>query len=255
MIRIINRKSGNWHIAFRYFVWFFVFGISNSVVSQNSKMDFNDYKPIYCGGDLPANLKSLSSKKAIEAMNQIQNTGKTGRERRTEESHAVEVSFFEDQILSSGQVLYGNPLSDYVEKVGQSLIKGNKELVDEIQFYVLRSHVPNAYTTSNGLIFVSVGLLVRLENESQLAVILVHEIQHYVKKHSLLQYKENRKVMATSSRNSNFEDKLKSIYRFSKDQEFEADDLGYEMLKNTNYDLNEGIYVFEMLKYTDYPFL
>lgn len=255
MIRIINRKSGNWHIAFRYFVWFFVFGISNSVVSQNSKMDFNDYKPIYCGGDLPANLKSLSSKKAIEAMNQIQNTGKTGRERRTEESHAVEVSFFEDQILSSGQVLYGNPLSDYVEKVGQSLIKGNKELVEEIQFYVLRSHVPNAYTTSNGLIFVSVGLLVRLENESQLAVILAHEIQHYVKKHSLLQYKENRKVMATSSRNSNFEDKLKSIYRFSKDQEFEADDLGYEMLKNTNYDLNEGIYVFEMLKYTDYPFL
>lgn len=234
---------------------FFLLSIANTVFSQSSRIDFNDYKPIYCEGDLPANLKSLSSKKAIEAMNRIQNTGKTGSERKTEETHAVEVSFFEDQILSSGQVLFGNPLSNYVEKVGQNLLKDRKELAEEIQFYVLRSHVPNAYTTSNGLIFVSVGLLVRLENESQLAVILAHEIQHYVKKHSLLQYKENRKVMATSTRNSNFEDKLKSIYRFSKDQEFEADDLGYEMLKNTQYDLNEGVYVFEMLKYTDYPFL
>jgi len=244
-----------WKNDHRIFALISFLGIMNLGFSQNNKIDFNNYKPIYCEGELPANLKSLSSKKALEAMNQIQNTGKTGKERRTEESHAVEVSFFEDQILSSGQVLFGNPLSDYVEKVGLNLIKERKELLDEIQFYVLRSHVPNAYTTSNGLIFVSVGLLVRLENESQLAVILAHEIQHYIKKHSLLQYKENRKMMASSTRNSSFEDKLKSIYRFSKDQEFEADDLGYEMLKNTQYDLNEGIYVFEMLKYTDYPFL
>ncbi len=225
------------------------------VLAQLDKVDFNNYKPIYCEGDLPVNLRSLSSKKAIDAMNQIQNTGVTGRERRTEELHAVEVSFFEDQLLSSGQVLFGNPLSNYVEKVGENLLKDNKQLLEEVQFYVLRSHIPNAYTTSNGLIFVSIGLLVRLENESQLAVILAHEIQHYIKKHSLLQYKENRKVMSSSSRNSNFENKLKAIYRFSKDQEFEADDLGYEMLKNTQYDLNEGLYVFEMLKYTDYPFL
>ncbi len=223
--------------------------------SIKNPIDFNDYKPIYSEGELPANLKTLSSKKALEAMRRIQNSGKTGRERKTEESHAVEVSFFEDQILASGQVLFGNPMTDYVEKVGQNLLKEQKDLQNEIQFYVLRSHVPNAYTTSNGLIFVSVGLLVRLENESQLAVILAHEIQHYVKKHSLLQYKESKKAMTSSSRNSSFEDRLRSIYRFSKDQEFEADDLGYEMLKNTKYDLNEGVYVFEMLKYTDYPFL
>ena len=96
--------------------------------SIKNPIDFNDYKPIYSEGELPANLKTLSSKKALEAMRRIQNSGKTGRERKTEESHAVEVSFFEDQILASGQVLFGNPMTDYVEKVGQNLLKDQKDL-------------------------------------------------------------------------------------------------------------------------------
>ncbi len=222
---------------------------------SKSPLDFNDYKPIGSDGELPEKLKTSSSIKAQEALKRIKVSGKKRKERKAEEAHAVQVSFFEDQILSSGQILFGNPIADYVQKVGQYLIKDQDDLRNELQFYVLKSHVPNAYTTSNGMVVVSIGLLVRLENESQLAVILAHEIQHYIKKHSLVQFKETQKAISETRGNSSLDDKLKSMYRFSKDHEYEADNLGYEMLKKTEYDLNEGIYVFEMLKYTDYPFL
>jgi predicted Zn-dependent protease len=145
-----------------------------------------------------------------------------------------------------------------VNQVADELLNDKKQLRDELQFFVMKSHVPNAYTTHNGIVVVTIGLLARLENESQLAVILAHEIQHFVLKHSLQQYKEVKQTIADSrSRrgNSDLESKIKHLYRFSKDQELEADKMGYELIKNSKYDLSEGIYVFEMLKYSDYPFL
>lgn len=240
-----------------------VFGGSfSSVFAQktenqiNSQIDFNQYQPQKCQGPVPAILTKTTSSKAKEAMKDIK--GKSGKrsDKRTEMDHAVESSFFEDQLLTSGQILYGDPMSEYVNNVADELLKDNQQLRDQLQIFVLKSHVPNAYTTHNGIVVVTIGLLARIENESQLAVILAHEIQHFVKKHSLKQYKEVRKTIAESRRNyGDLESKLKRLYRFSKEQEYEADELGYELVKNSKYDLSEGIYVFEMLKFTEFPFL
>ncbi len=230
-----------------------------SLKSQNSKVkDYNNYEPQYCEGVIPSILNQSSSSKAKEATKTIKSTNAKRSEKKTEIDHAIESSFFEDQLLTSGQILYGDPMAEFVNQVADELLTDKKQLRDELQFFVMKSHVPNAYTTHNGIVVVTIGLLARLENESQLAVILAHEIQHYVLKHSLQQYKEVKQTIADSrSRrgSSDLESKIKHLYRFSKDQELEADKMGYELIKNSKYDLSEGIYVFEMLKYSDYPFL
>ncbi len=219
-----------------------------------SQIDFNNYKPIYCSGEIPENLKELSTSKAKNAISEIRSKKVTRKDKRQEQEHAIEVSFLEDQLLTSGQVLFGDPMTNYVNKVADVLLKSKPDLKKSMQFFVLRSHIPNAYTTSNGLVFVSIGLLSRLENESQLAVILAHEIQHFVQKHSLEQFKQE-KNLKKDFRGSDLEERLRALYRFNKDQELEADDLGYKMLQGTKYDMAEGIYVFEMLKYANFPFL
>jgi len=227
------------HLAIAFFAFS---GFSTSTYAQNLEknssiqLDFNHYQPLSCQGPVPSILTRTTSSKAKEAMKDIK--GKSGKrsEKRTEMDHAVESSFFEDQLLTSGQILYGDPMTEYVNNVADELLKDNQTLRDQLQIFVLKSHIPNAYTTHNGIVVVTIGLLARIENESQLAVILAHEIQHFVKKHSLKQYKEVKKTITESRRNyGELESKLKRLYRFSKEQEYEADELGYELVKNSKY--------------------
>lgn len=217
-------------------------------------IDFAQYQPAQSEGDVPLTLKKSTTSLVQENIRQIKNKSADRRSKRQEQEHSIHVGFVEEDLLTGGQILYGESMSDFVEKVGLKVLESYPELSEKLQFYVLRSHVPNAYTTSGGLVFVSIGLLARIENEAQLAVILAHEIQHYIKKHSLQSYQDIENAKKTSA-NEDLESKLSQLYRFSKDQELEADDLGYDMISKTDYDLQEGIYVFEMLKYSAYPFL
>lgn len=232
-------------------IFILFFALSGNLFSQ---IDFNDYSPLYCSGEIPSNLKRLSSEKAKMAISEIKSKKSKRRDRLQEEEHAIAANFLEDEILTSGQILYGDPMTLFVNKVADVLLSADPELRKKLNFFVLRSHIPNAYATSNGFVFVSIGLLSRLENESQLAVILAHEIQHFVLKHSLEQYKEIRNL-SLKSKVDDLDESLESFYKFSRVQELEADDLGYQMVQKTNYDLSQGIYVFEMLRFAEYPFL
>jgi beta-barrel assembly-enhancing protease len=55
-------------------------------------------------------------------------------------------------------------------------------------FGVLRSEGLNAVSGPGGYVFVSEGLLARLDNEAQLAGVLAHEIAHITGKHALHEY-------------------------------------------------------------------
>ena len=236
----------------------FYFGILIAQSNFNT-IDYKNYKPLYCEGELPESLTSLSSSKAYLAMSKIDRKKRLSRkERKLEKEHAIESNFLEDQMLMSGQVLFGDPITNYVNKVGRTILNGEEGLKEQLQFFVLKSTIPNAYATSNGLVFVSIGLLSRLENESQLAMILSHEIQHFIKKHSLKKFKTVKKAVASirKAHSGDIDAKINDIYRFSKKQEIEADLLGLELLvEDTKYDLSEGINAFEILKFTEYPFL
>lgn len=241
------------HRAFiKQLCWSAVAILVGPATGQN--IDFAEYKPAISQGPVPASLKRSTTSTVQENIRKIKSNKADRKTKRLEQEHSIRVGFVEEELLTGGQILYGEPMSDYVEKVGLKVLESYPDLSEKLQFYVLRSHVPNAYTTSGGLVFVSIGLLARIENEAQLAVVLAHEIQHYVKRHSLQTFKD----VADAKKNLDgeaLETKLEQLYRFSKDQELEADDLGYEMISKTEYNLEEGIYGFEVLKYSAYPFL
>jgi predicted Zn-dependent protease len=226
--------------------------------NPNPKIDFEHYRGLVCAGELPIDFSTSSAKKVEKALDDLDNKDQAKKEALLEKEHITRSVFAIDDLLMSGRILFGDPMSAFVEEVGQKLLAANDrtDLMESLRFYVLKSPEVNAYATSNGVVIVTVGLLSRIENESQLAFILAHEIQHYIQKHSLQQFKRQKTKKKSASGVVDDEDEnLKEIYQFSKENEMEADEKGFEMMVRSGYDLVEGVFVFDMLKYGEYPFL
>ncbi len=250
-----NWTKWAWNSAF----WVGVLGLSALPLRAQTgqpKVDFDRYSGLMCEGELPSDFKETPVEKARKAESEVWNKELERDERLQEKEHAVRSVFGVDEILMSGRVLYGDPLSTFVESVAEKLLKANdrEDLLNELRFYVLKSQEVNAYATSNGVVMVTVGLLSRIENESQLAFILAHEIQHYTEKHSLQQYKQRFEQNKQKGKRDE-DEAIKAFYKFSKDHEMEADEKGFQMMLRSGYDLVEGVFVFDMLKYGDFPFL
>lgn len=242
---------------FRVFLCLLTITLSLELRAQSLQNNsFYDYKPARCAGEIPSDFLVKSSEKAEAAKREIKDSRVSRQDKKQEFEYAITSSFAVDEMLSSGQILFGDSMSLFIQNVAKRILESNgeEELLKKLRFYVLKSPIPNAYCTSNGAVLVSVGLLSRLENEAQLAFILSHEIQHYILKHSLKEYKKIN-TMKNASSGQRLEDKLSDIYNFSQENENEADLNGFKMMQRAGYNLDEGVYVFDMLKYAEYPFL
>lgn len=89
--------------------------------------------------------------------------------------------------------------TQYVQLVGNSLasLYGRPEL--NYRFAILNSPTINAYAVPGGYIFVTRGLLQKLQNESELAAVLAHEIVHVNQRHMYQQIRPKRDVSASES--------------------------------------------------------
>ena len=78
--------------------------------------------------------------------------------------------------------LYDNPLAqEYLNRLGQSIVPPRSK--HAYAFRIILSPYPEARALSTGAIHISTGLLSLVENESQLAYILGHEIAHIERNH------------------------------------------------------------------------
>jgi beta-barrel assembly-enhancing protease len=92
----------------------------------------------------------------------------------------------EETLLKKVKVYDDAMLADYLARVGDRLTP------DEVRgaggpgfkFAVLRDPTLNAFALPNGHIYVHTGLLSRLDNESQLAMIVGHEMTHVTHRHA-----------------------------------------------------------------------
>lgn len=88
---------------------------------------------------------------------------------------------------------FGGPYEDrelqaYVERVGNKM-KNTTELKDqEFTFTVLDSDVVNAFALPGGYVYVSRGLLALARDEAELAGVLGHEVGHVVARHTAQRY-------------------------------------------------------------------
>jgi hypothetical protein len=120
-------------------LFLFCGAIHDSAFAQStgsSNIDFNDYQPIYCSGEVPYNLKKLSSAKAQEEVRRIRSSKSSGRDRKRELEFAIQSNFLEDQILTSGQILYGDPMTNYLEKVGLKVLSSYQEALKKSEAFI-----------------------------------------------------------------------------------------------------------------------
>ena len=155
-------------------------------------------------------------------------------------------------------MLFNDPVTKYINQVADSLLRKEPKLRKQLRFYAVRSTAVNAFATHEGIIFINLGLLARLEDEAQLAFILAHEIVHYKEKHALNLFANeirtaNSKALGFSS-NTGLESNLFSKQKFSKELEIQADEKGFLLYKNSNYSLKTISRLFDILAYSHMPF-
>jgi hypothetical protein len=211
-----------------------------------------DYMPLQSSGTIPdVFLKSARAQSAYEmAIIPLQ------KDKIENEQFIKGNNYFIEDLLLSGQVLINDPLTTYVNKVAVEVTKQNPAFgALSVQLFVTKSPEVNAYAFDRGLIFVNIGLLAQLENEAQLAYILSHELVHVAKKHSIKEYIKNQRLEKDENYDKTEEDDLLlTAYRFSKEQEREADVEGLKLIKNTNYSVKAVMGAFDVMQYSYLPF-
>lgn len=94
----------------------------------------------------------------------------------------------EERQLQAKAPMYDDPLLEaYLNGVAQKLVpvEVKQAGVLTIRIRTIKDPSLNAFTYPNGSVYVHTGLLARLENESQLALVLAHEITHATNRHAL----------------------------------------------------------------------
>ena len=162
-------------------------------------------------------------------------------------------------VESKEKLLKNTTVQNYVNGVGQKIVKVCDRRDIEYKFKVIDKDEINAFACPGGYIYVYSGLLETLDNEAQLAAILSHEVSHLVARHSMkkLQNIYGYAILAEIA----LGDKAKGVagdivniaamlilQGYSRDNEFEADRYGILYAKNAGYNSKGMIQVFEKFK-------
>ncbi|MCX6185491.1 MAG: M48 family metalloprotease [Bacteroidetes bacterium] len=119
---------------------------------------------------------------------------------------------------------------------------------------IKRDDILNAFCTPGGFIYVYTGLIKYLDNETQLAGVLGHEIAHADRRHSanqmVKQYGISTLLSIISGGNQSQLATLSAqllLLKYSREDETEADKFSVRYLKPTEYDGRGAKYFFEKL--------
>ncbi len=162
-------------------------------------------------------------------------------------------------IKQSGGQLPDEKINRYVSLIGEKLAIECERPSLPWEFTVLDSSVINAFALPGGKVFISRGLLEKMDNEAQLAGVLGHEIGHVTAKHA-----NNRMtnaliaagvVVAVGAATDN--DWAPAIaggvagigqLKFSRDEEIQSDTLGMRYMTRAGYDPAGQLQVMQILQ-------
>lgn len=189
-----------------------------------------------CSGPIPSDFTTAFEEKyKSDFTNNLRNTDLNRRDAR---EFAVLTNYYNHNLLLSGSVLYGDPISTYANSILDKLLINDPELNDEVRVYTIKSNHVNAYSTNHGIIFVTLGLMAKLESEAQLAYVLAHELGHYKKKHVFQSFTDQKEIWSNSGsyRKLDWEERTLTSFKHSRDAEFEADEVGLDIFLEAGYD-------------------
>lgn len=215
--------------------------------------------------ELPSLIESDYIPEKIDLVRKIDSLTTEVRTNNLYEKRAIRASqikfmyesvFYNQSIKQSGQIIYNKRVDEYLNKVLNQIIQSNPEQIGhDVQISVLRSSVVNAFASDEGNLFITLGLLARLENEAQLAFVLSHELSHWVRKHGLEKVSEKVRILTKTNSETYFsnESKVLEIHAFSQEIELDADDLGFDFYHKAGYSAEQIGGVFDILALSALP--
>jgi predicted Zn-dependent protease len=162
-----------------------------------------------------------------------------------------------------------DPRAALVDEVGRRLVRNSdarkSPYVENFHFHLLRDpRTVNAFALPGGQIFITEGLLNRLENEAQLAGVLGHEIGHVINRHSAQQMAKGQLgqilTVAVGVGAGGNDDRGRNAQlvaamvnqmtqlRYSREDESEADHYGLRYMAEAGYDPGAMLDVMNILK-------
>ena len=86
------------------------------------------------------------------------------------------------QVERSSRIVDDPVVSEYVNRVGQNLVR-NSDAKVPFTIKVIDSDVVNAFALPGGFFYVDSGLILRADSEAELAGVMAHEIAHVAARH------------------------------------------------------------------------
>ena len=164
------------------------------------------------------------------------------------------------QIESSLKLVTDPTINEYVNRVGQNLVR-NSDAKVPFTIKVVDSDVINAMALPGGFFYVNSGLILAADNEAELAGVMAHEIAHVAARHTTRQLTRYQFAnymslplifigggIGLAAREAAGIGIPMTFLKFSRSFEAEADYLGIQYMYKAGYDPNEFVNFFEKIQ-------
>jgi predicted Zn-dependent protease len=175
---------------------------------------------------------------------------------------------FYRRLLEQGVVETNPILHNYINELGARLLSNLDLRLRDYHFFIVKDLSVNAFAVPGGYIGVNVGLILRTQNQDQLASVLAHEISHVRLMHGLQLMEKYRGVNYTSIISmlagillagvnpelgaavlfGGAAGSQQAMINYTREYEYEADRLGIELLQGGNFDPQGMVDLFRLME-------
>ncbi len=173
------------------------------------------------------------------------------------------------QIRGAGAYMDDPEVNDYLNELGNRLVTATRDVRQDFTFFAVPDAQINAFALPGGFIGVNSGLILLAQNESQLASVLAHEISHITQHHVTRGMANQQNILMTTlaglalaivaAKVGGGQATAAAIagtqalaaqqqINFTRENEYEADRVGFQRLVAAGFDPNAMAALFDRLQ-------